>query len=303
MTRRQRAAATFAGVRTVAAYELRVRHRARGWRALLALWFGLACAVTAVVGVLVTRTRDSDAPGRAGAPVFGYTVVVVLLLLLLVVPMLARPPDGRFAEGARTSPHLAGLEATEIALGELVAAWAVVGILVALALPALAAPMVLGDVSPVNVAAAAGVSAALLLCVAALAQWRVGWTYVLVLLLAFGTPFAYAGALKVTKYDDEVYDAAGRIVDTRVVSRPHKVWWVLAPNPFVVVGDAARPGLAPDASVADPLTDMSLAVRDARDFDRAVWPHGLIFFALAATAAGGVTATHLRSRQDHAVVR
>lgn len=303
MTRRQNAAAAFAGVRTVAAYELRVRHRARGWRVLLALWFALTCAVTAVAGALVHGNRDEDASGAAGAPVFGYTVVVVLLLLLLIVPLLARPPDGRFAEGARTAPHLAGLEATEIALGELLAVWAVVGVLVVLALPALAAPMVLGDVSPGDVAAAAGVTTALLLCIAALAQWRVGWTYVTVLLLALGTPFAYAGALKVTKYDVEEYDAAGRVVDTRTVSRPHKVWWVLAPNPFVLVGDAARPGLAPDSTVPDPLTDMSLAVRDARDVDEPVWPQGLIFFALAATAAGGVTATHLRNRQDRAVVR
>lgn len=305
MTTRQTISARLSGIRVVAAYELRVRHRASGWRRLLALWFvlvgGLTAAVAAVVGP--GDRGDGDGGGEPGAAVFGYAVVLLLALLLLVVPTLARPPDGRFAEGARTAPQLAGLEAAELALGELLAAWAVVATLVVLATPALAATMLLGGVTARDLAAAAGSVAAVSCCVAALSQWRPGWTYAILLALSLGTPFAYSAALPVTKYDIDLVDASGTVIGSRTVSRPEKVWWILAGNPFVTVADAARPGLALDSSPPDPLTDLSATVRDARGADGPVWPQGLVFLTIVGTLTVGVTSGQLRTRQDKSIVR
>lgn len=312
MTLRQKVAATWAGVHVVAAYELRVRHRARGWRWLLALWFLLVTAGAAAIGVVVYRSEDWTEPtevpdvhygaSEPGAPAFGAVVPILLGLLLLIVPALARPPDGRFAQGARTAPALAGLEAREIALGELVAAWAVVGILLLLSVPALAVTVAMGGVGVATAATALGVLAVVLGVVAALAQWRPGWTYAILLALTAGTPLAYAWAEPLTEHTvTERNRVDGMATGTHTERRPDRVWWLLAPNPFVVVADAAHPGLAPDSD-ADQLTAISLDVRDKRGAAGPAWPRGLAFLAVVGTGAVGVTIRRLQVQRDKVII-
>ncbi|MQA61811.1 MAG: ABC transporter permease [Actinophytocola sp.] len=106
--------------------------------------------------------------------------------------------------------------------------------------------------------------------------------------------------------------------------RPEKVWWLLAPNPFVILADAApstQPRFDPRsgarlAEPLDPLGEIGHAVREARDpsdhraeprFDTVppeptpeqqpgpVWPYGLVFDVLLGAGAVALTIRRLRT--------
>lgn len=106
--------------------------------------------------------------------------------------------------------------------------------------------------------------------------------------------------------------------------RPEKVWWLLAPNPFVILADAApdtEPRFDPRtgarlADPLDPLGEIGNAVREAREpddrhgaptFDTAppapepeqrpgpVWPYGLAFDLLLGAGAVALTIRRLRT--------
>jgi ABC-2 type transport system permease protein len=105
---------------------------------------------------------------------------------------------------------------------------------------------------------------------------------------------------------------------TTTVSRTDQVWWLLAPNPFVVLADAA-PALperydpvtgSRQPSAFDPLGEIGAAVRLARkgplDDSRmsdsplmasmpAVWPYGLAINVLLGAAALVITTRRLRT--------
>lgn len=110
--------------------------------------------------------------------------------------------------------------------------------------------------------------------------------------------------------------------------RPEKVWWLLAPNPFVILADAApdtEPRFDPRtgarlADPFDPLGEIGNAVRDARDPSEhrmvpaygavppegmvppepepepgPVWPYGLVFDVLLGAGAVALTIRRLRT--------
>src|SRR5262249_8995453 len=105
-------------------------------------------------------------------------------------------------------------------------------------------------------------------------------------------------------------------------TRPDRVWWLLAPNPFVVLADAAPTRLLrvdpvtgyPEPNPLDPLGEIGVEVRllrnppsddgfgsDARlgygpsSSRRPVWPYGLAFNVALGGAALAVTTRRLRT--------
>jgi ABC-2 type transport system permease protein len=111
------------------------------------------------------------------------------------------------------------------------------------------------------------------------------------------------------------------VTEMREDVRPEKVWWLLAPNPFVILADAAPQkqrafevrfdgnGEDEGASI-DPLGAIAGAVRDARDPNSSlddglldgrkansspVWPWGLAFNALLGIGAVAITIRRLRT--------
>jgi hypothetical protein len=104
--------------------------------------------------------------------------------------------------------------------------------------------------------------------------------------------------------------------------RPERVWWLLAPNPFVILADAApqaEPRIDPRTGEElprpfDPLGEIGRAVREARDPYRPgdiaavdiaptsppyrpgpVWPYGLAFHLVLGVGAVALTVRRLRT--------
>lgn len=127
------------------------------------------------------------------------------------------------------------------------------------------------------------------------------------------TGSAYSVQVPVT--DPATHEAVpGRFRAVTVTpDHPHseKVWWLLAPNPFVVVADTA-PRAIPleDDPVYDALAEIRLIARDARGADRSdvmfnfqddrrlggpVWPYGLVVNLLLGSWALAVTVRRVRA--------
>ncbi|GAB2815067.1 hypothetical protein GCM10022221_11190 [Actinocorallia aurea] len=295
-------------VLSVAGQEFRARARTWRWRALFAAW-------TLVVGLLTVALYELFEGGilNPDRAAFGGLMVLVPPLIMLVTPALSARAAGRPAGSV---------------LGGFLADWGVGALLLALALPFVAYPAFAGGADPVRVLVALAVALLLLGVVCALVTYcaavagRAVWTVVVSSLtvfgLVFGTWIAYAVSL--LALPDDLYGP--------------RAWWLLAPNPVVVLADAvprednlmlcepSGPGLAferchqrePDL---DLLTVLSFAVRDVKSvpvaYDEyneaaaldegtpggegltAVWPYGLAFDLVL--AAGALTLTARRRRR------
>ncbi len=125
-------------------------------------------------------------------------------------------------------------------------------------------------------------------------------------LIAFGLATALTTQTVESTYDDQTYSYQE--------ARPDRTWPLLAPNPFVILADAAPRLPAPrsaDGMVLprplDPLGDLGDAVREARRRPGVlasgrprpdggpVWPYGLAFDVLLAGGAVAVTIRRLRT--------
>ncbi|HUR13820.1 MAG TPA: ABC transporter permease [Mycobacteriales bacterium] len=340
------------GVLTVARQEFTLRIRAGRWRWLLSIWFLLVTGFTVLVHLSV-RASYHDARNK-GVVVYGALVLFVLALALLVVPSLT----GQSVNGDRERGTLATLQVTrlsslEIAVGKLVAAWGTSLAFLALALPAVVYSVALGGI-PVDrllvvtivVALLLGVVAALALCLSSLLARSTTsgvLSYLAVFTLTIGTLILFGiGAALSTEHfteqttcptraelveqgfppealDRALADCTGSSYEgTR--ARTDRVWWLLAPNPFVIVADAApqlpketaaerRTRLADEQSGRyhedlrqnDPLGAIGRGVRDLRkapgsDSSRKpVWPFGLAFDLLLGTGAVWLTARRLHA--------
>lgn len=348
---------TWAGVRLVARQELRLRLRAGRWRWLLGAWFVLLGVVTALLvvaadagfrGAVLTEAQ----PVPLGPTVFGVLVLVLVWLALLVVPALA----AQSVNGDRDRGTLATLQVTlltpaEIALGRFAAAWGTALVFLAVAAPWVAWAVALGGVGVVRALALLGVVAVLLGSVAALSlalstllrrtttsgvlAYLAVFALVVGTLLVFGLASAATTQTREVAYAEPVwddplragYDADGDPVNPdryeertyeETVLRTERTWWLLVPNPFVVLSDAApglplvvdaRTGRVVPTDTLDPLGTIKAAVREARagpDPDGrepgeaprrgpAVWPWGLAFHVLLGVVALVVATRRLRT--------
>ncbi len=248
---------TWWGVRAMAEQEFRLRLRAGRWIWLLASWFVVLLGFTLLEFWALTVSEEDE----IGTPMFGGLMLFVLALGLLVVPALtSQSINGDRERGVLAPLQVTLLSPREIAVGKLVAAWATALVFLALTLPMVVFCLLMGGVGISRVVVTLVVVALLL---GAFAAVSLGWSavmartttsavlsYLTVFALSVGTPIAFGLGLAITTTDETVSDGFSETTFTRTESHPERVWWLLAPNPFVVLADAA-PRVPPER---DPVT-------------------------------------------------
>jgi ABC-2 type transport system permease protein len=341
------------GVLTVAMLEFRLRIRAGRWRWMLGAWFLLLLGITVLVRNAAGQPNiGGDDVDALGAIMFGVVVLVVLALALLVTPALAaQSVNGDRERGTLATLQVTRLNAAEIAFGKLLASWGTALVFLALTLPLALWCYAEGGLSVLRILGVYAVTALLLGIVSAvslalsalLARSTTSGVlaYLTVFALTVGTLIAFALLTAVTQETVEgtqevceSYDengngsncSPGRYETT--VARADRTWWILAPNPFVVLADSAPAGPTrterlPDGTVieepiaVDVLGGLSrelhvIRLRPERVEGRygtsfetpdgatggAVWPFGLAFDLLLAAGALWVTTRRLRTPSD-----
>ena len=343
---------TAAGIATVARQEFRLRIRAGRWKVLLAAFFVVLLLFTALLRAALSGVGEQEMP-FPGTVVFGGLVLFVLGLALLVVPALAaQSVNGDRERGTLATLQVTRLSAAEIVLGKFVAAWGTALVFLALTLPLVAYAMTQGGVPLGRVVVVLVVLALLLGTVCAISLFlsavlaRTSTSAVLAYLAVFGLTVGTLivfGLVTATTTEPHTVtfrnDCTGAPPDSGCVegtetyettrARTDRTWWLLAPNPFVVLADAApqlpeeepvpRGDVGPTVSARslDPLGQIGSTVRDMRlppDDDSvvtsepsvsdsllaerrapAVWPVGLAIDVALAVAALVLTVRQLRT--------
>ena len=256
---------------------------------------------------------------------FGILMFFVLGVVLVISPALtAQSINGDRERGTLATLQITRLSPAQITLGKLAASWSVGLVALALTLPFVGWAMINGGLTAARVAGVLAITALLMGVVCAISQALSALlarsitsallSYIVVFVLTAGTAIAFGLANALVVEQNAAPNEYG-YVDT--VGHPERVWWLLAPNPFVVLADSA-PQLPPritihgDARVVvqpdDPLSGLGQAVRQLRsdhsydDYDyngdyvyreppvgAPVWPWGLGFDL--ALAAGSVWIT------------
>jgi ABC-type transport system involved in multi-copper enzyme maturation permease subunit len=343
------------GVVTVARHEFTLRIRAGRWRWLLGVWFLLVSAFTVLVHLSVRSTYPHA--DNKGVVVYGAVVLFVLGLALLVVPSLTgQSVNGDRERGTLATLQVTRLSALEIAVGKLAAAWGTSLVFLALALPAVLYAVSLGGVPldrvvvvSVVVGLLLGVVSAIALCLSSLLSRSTTsgvLSYLSVFALTVGTLIAFGigAAMSTERYTetftndcptpeqlreqgipeqeiDSFLRGCGEQTYEGTRARTDRVWWLLAPNPFVVVADAApqlpketdaerrarlrreEQGIgSTDLRQSDPLGAMGRGVRDLRQRPgshepgrKPVWPYGLGIDLLIGIGAVVITARRLHA--------
>lgn len=350
------------GALTVARLEFVLRIRAGRWRWMLASWFVLLALVAGATreGILRSLLATRLTQYR-GAAMFGVLMIVLLGLSLLVCPALAgQSVNGDRERGTLATLQVTRLGAAEIAVGKLLASWCTALVFLGVTLPLTGWCLAEGGLSLLRVAGVylvmallLGVTCAMSLALSALFA-RTTTSSVLAYLLVFagtgGSALAFVLATAVTEEQRTIHvrscqvltDQRGNLVDedgnpttepvetdchaqpiTTPLQRPDRTWWLLAPNPFVVLADSAPaaptvtergPGGQTVTRVAslDPLGAMARELRgirsapevtrsDVGDFyaqpadGPPVWPFGLAVDVLVGAGALVLTARRLRT--------
>ncbi|MGW1682512.1 ABC transporter permease [Saccharopolyspora sp. NPDC002376] len=323
---------TLSGIKIVAKQEFRVRLRTGRWRWLLIAWVAVIAAFTALFrySLGLTRSHSEVAMNNIGLPMFGTLMLFVLGLALLVAPALAAQSiNGDRERGTLATVQVTPLSAWEITLGKFAAAWTTGLVFLGLTLPFAVWAVLEGGVGPLRALAVVAVVALLIGVICAMAQglsalFARGITstlmsYLLVFALSVGTVIAFSLALPLTLREYEATmtddDAGQTTIYSDEAPQPQYVWWLLAPNPFVILGDAApappmqfnpRTGRDEPMVHMDPLSTIGWGARSTRmdftDYDEtqlesgpAVWPYGLGFNVLAGAGALWLSARRLRT--------
>ena len=282
------------GLRTVAVLELRQRVRSTRWKTALVVWFLMVGLVTLLAtGAFSILAGDQSAPdGSYGGIVYSIVVGFVLFLGLLVAPTLS---SGAI-NGDRNAGTLATLQVTllspaEIVLGKLAAAWiAALAFLVA-SIPFLIWALVGGGVywlalltTVLMLALVLGVVCAIGLGFSALVGKTSGsavLTYLTIGAITAVLPILFGLLVPATTTTESVrvWDVEPGYTweettapecewQTQEIDVWHseRTWWLLAPNPFVVVADAQPLNGDPEALANDGnmLATLQYGVRYAR---------------------------------------
>lgn len=276
---------TAAGIATVARQEFRLRIRAGRWKVLLGVFFAVLLGFTALLRSGLANVSATEVPYK-GTVLFGGLMLFVLGLALLVVPALAaQSVNGDRERGTLATLQVTRLSAAEIALGKFAAAWGTALVFLALTLPLVAYAMTQDGVPLGRVVVVLLVQALLLGTVCAISLYLSAalsrtttsgvLSYLAVFALTVGTLIAFGLVTAVTAEKvTQTFDAPcgpddpacipGSVQQTYESSRlrTDRTWWLLAPNPFVVLADAA-PRLPDEA----PRPDSGQVGVQARDLD------------------------------------
>jgi ABC-2 type transport system permease protein len=222
------------GIRTMTKLELVLRYRAGRWRWLLLSWFIGLWIFALLLQEVVWRSDSIE--GHSGTVLFGGLQLFMLGLALFIVPALT----SQSVNGDRERGRLGVLQVTELSpsdiiLGKLFASWGVACLFVLVSAPITVWAVVEGGITWWQVIA---VTLVMLLLLGIFCAIGLGLsslfarsttssvlTYVAVFVLALGTVIA-AGL--VSALDSQSSNGP--------ISRP---WYLMAPNPFVILADAA----------------------------------------------------------------
>lgn len=313
--------------------ELRQRVRGKRWWILLVVWalvlFGLLFMVRlAALSALRNTTFDEfgnplneslDVP--IGPAMYGSLMLFTLILVCLVVPSLTSTS----INGERDRGTLAVLQATmlrpwSIALAKFISAMAIAGVFLLATLPLILWCYLEGGVGIGRVLATYLILA--LVCAVLIAVGLTASTLVrrpaLSAVISYGVVFALTlGTLIV--FGLSLLSAPQEEVRVNVPSRRGRDftttqqvigwrWVLLAPNPFVVLADAAP--RSEERRLPDPLSSIREGVRSIRrppsidgfggfaeveeEEPPAVWPTGMLIEVALAAAAGYLTVSRLR---------
>jgi len=302
--------------------EIKQRIRGKRWWILLGIWTLVLAALTftvrlASLSALRSARNFGQAVGDApvGPAMFGSLMLFTLTLICLVVPSLTSTS----VNSERDKGTLAVLQATMLRPYEIFFAKFLSGLIVALAFLAMTIPLTLwsmleGGVGVVRslivytvvvlvcaVLLAVGLAMSTLLRRPALSAVM---SYAVVFLLTIGSLIVFALALitapiEEVRVDNEFGDftTSQQVIGWR--------WVLLAPNPFVVLSDAAP--RTNSRFVPDPLEAIRGAVREARrpvgsppgfglgsPEPPPLWPAGVAIEVVLAAAAGYLTISRLK---------
>lgn len=293
------------GIVTVAGLELRLRVRAGRWRWLLGIWFLLLTGFVTLLRLAVVRSANvvtqldevttQTVKRPIGTPMFGGLMLFMLGVGLLVVPSLsAQSVNGDRERGVLASLQTTLLSPVQIAGGKLLAAWGTSLVFLAASVPLVIWCVAEGGVGLLRAAACLltvalvfGVVVSVAQCLSSVfvrSTTSAVMSYLFVFALSILTLVSFALALgatgkKVTRTESlPVFDENGTVSGTQqqtytaTETDSTKVWWILSPNPFVVLADAA-PAVAPRCDPRtgqrlyeplDPLGGMARSVRELR---------------------------------------
>jgi ABC-type transport system involved in multi-copper enzyme maturation permease subunit len=273
----------------VIAQEFRIRLRTGRWRWLIGGWVVLLAVFTFLLDIgLHTGYGYVPDDSLRGVPLFGFLMFFILGSMLVISPALtSQAINGDRERGTLATLQVTRLRPAEIAVGKLLAGWGVGLVALALSIPFAGYAMAQGGITIVRMLAVYGVVALLIGVVCAFSQALSALlarsitsallSYVTAAALAVGTLIAFGIAVPLTEERKHVQLPDGSSFD-EYRTHEDRVWWLLAPNPFVILADAAPrvpPKITRDGEEIriddyDPLSQISRQVRRLRvgpDYD------------------------------------
>ena len=254
---------TWTGVRTIMVLELRQRVRATRWRVMLGIW--LAVLILLCGGLTIALLETTGAPPEDHlTSLYDLVVCFVLGIGLIVAPTLsATSINGDRADATLALLQATALRSQEIVVSKLLAAWGAAIAFLGVAAPFLLILTIAGGshwqallahlvILGVTLGAVCAIGLGFSSLTARPSASAV-LTYIVVAALTVGTPLAttiasslVTGKQTVVTYrvdytnstDDKLVCRPDPDVETREVTRTNRIWWMLAPNPFVALGDA-----------------------------------------------------------------
>jgi ABC-2 type transport system permease protein len=308
--------------------EFRIRLRTGRWRWLMGLWVLLLLAVTTLLDLsLYTGYGPNEDDSLRGVPLFGFLMYFILGMMLVISPALtSQTINGDRERGTLATLQVTRLRPLEITLGKLLAGWAVGLVALALSLPFAVYAMSRGGVTVGRISATYGIVALLIGVVCAVSQafsalvarsiTSALLSYLTVAAMAVGTVITFALIVPLMREQVTVRPPGESQAYTTYITHQERVWWLLAPNPFVVLADAApraprryvQSGQVYYAEEYDPLSQISNSVRRLRQEpvayyvgpepsteDLPVWPYGLGFNLALGIGAVAITTARLRT--------